>query len=366
MGAAITLELSRRGHKVTTFEKFPSFHDRGSSHGHSRMIRKAYFEGDFYVPLLERCYDLWQDLNERSGQQLFQKTGGLFIGTEDRQLVVQSLASAKRYDIEIELLEADEVARRFPALRLPTGYVAVYESGAGILDPEKTWNYMVNEALALGADIKFDCGVSTLNIEAGGVRVVSKEGEIFCEHLVLSAGPWNRKYISDNLGLDLDLVPSRRTLHWFAPENNSHFQPEVFPPNVWEERNGDIFYGFPLIEADEGVKYGFHTAPLGGVDPDNMNREVREDEIREIMDKLQKRIPSLGQGHLRSKCCLYTMTPDHHFAIGALPGHPSIILAGGFSGHGYKFTPVVGEIVADMVEDRSPIYDLSHFDPARL
>ncbi|HEV8225067.1 MAG TPA: N-methyl-L-tryptophan oxidase [Rubrobacteraceae bacterium] len=364
MGSAAAYQLAGRGQRVLGLERFSPAHDRGSSHGRSRIIRQAYFEGSEYVPLLLRAYELWEQLEEETGQRLMTLTGGLMIGREDGELVSGSVRSAEEHGLPYEMLDAAEIRRSFPAYAPAPGTVALYEEKAGFVRPEETVKAHLDQASSSGADLRFGEPVLSWEASGDGVRVETPKSTYEAGRLVISPGAWAPQVLAD---LDLPLEVIRQVMFWYEPKNGLEpFLPERFPIFIWEPEDGNMFYGFPAQDADRGVKAAFFRA--GGVptSPDTIDREVHEEEIGFLRSYLAEHVPELAGRCLDARACMYTNTPDEHFVISAHPEHPQVVIACGFSGHGYKFCSVVGEIVADLAIEGSTRHPIDLFSPARL
>jgi sarcosine oxidase len=364
MGSAAAYQLAGRGKRVLGLERFSPAHDRGSSHGRSRIIRQAYFEGTEYVPLLLRAYELWERLEEETGQELMTLTGGLLIGREDGDLVSGSIQSAEAHDLPYELLDAREIRRRFPAYAPDPETVALYEERAGFVRPEESVKAHLDRAASSGADLRFEEPVLSWEATEGGVRVETPKGSYEAERLVISPGAWAPQLLAE---LDLPLEVERQVMYWFEPTGGLYlFSPDLFPIFIWEPDDGNMFYGFPAQDDDRGVKVAFFRA--GGVTttPETIDREVHEEEIGFLRGYLAEHVPDLAGRCLDARACMYTNTPDEHFVISVHPEHPQVTIACGFSGHGYKFCGVVGEILADLATEGSTRHPIDLFSPARL
>ncbi len=362
MGSAAACHLSRRGRKVLGLEQFSPAHDLGSSHGKSRIIRQAYFEGGEYVPLVMRAYELWEELERESGTNLMETTGGLMIGAPDSDLVSGSRKSAEKHGLPYEMLDAGELERRHPSFAPPPDTVALFEERAGFLKPEATIEAHLGLAAKHGAELRFEEPVESWRASEGGVRVETDSGSYEAEKLVVAAGAWSGGMLR---GWQLPLRTERHAMHWFEPRGDSApFSPERFPIFIWEPEDGKTFYAVP--DAPGAVKAAFFWHDGEDCDPDTLNREVRDGEVSRIRDCLEKHAPDLAGRHIESAACMYTNTPDSHFVISAHPEHPNVSVAAGFSGHGYKFCSVVGEILADLATDGETRHPIGIFDPARF
>ena len=364
MGSATAYQLAGRGKRVLGLEKFHPAHDRGSSHGRSRIIRQAYFEDPAYVPLLLRAYELWERLERDTDQELMTLTGGLMIGRRESELVSGSVRSAEEHGLPYELLDADEIRERFPPFSPDPGTVALYEKKAGFVRPEETVRAHLDRADALGADLRFEEPILSWEALGNGVRVETPEGSYEAERLVITPGAWAPQVLGD---LDLPLEVERQVMYWFEPKNGREpFLPDRFPIYIWEPDDGNWFYGFPVQDDERGVKAAFYRA--GGVltTPETVDREVHDEEIDFLRAYLAEYLPDLASRCVDARACMYTNTPDLHFVISLHPELEQVAIACGFSGHGYKFCSVVGEILADLATEGSTRHPINLFSPARL
>jgi sarcosine oxidase len=364
MGSAAAWHLARRGHRVIGVEQFGPAHDRGSSHGASRMVRQAYYEDPRYVPLAVRAYHLWDELASLTGRTTLVSTGGLMIGPADGAVVTGTLGSAEAWGLPHEVLDATDVAERFPTLRLGSGDLAVFEPGAGLVDPEATVAAHLDLATATGATILFDTTVTGWELDRSGVVVRTTSGAVGADRLVVCAGPWTAKVLG---GLRVPLSVERQVQHWFAPSGDTgRFALGRHPVYLWEYEPGAEFYGFPMLGDGRGAKAAFYHRGRTA-DPDHLDRRVTEAEAGPLRDVLSDRIPDLAGRWVSGMACMYTMTPDRHFVVGAVDGTDGrVIVAAGFSGHGFKFVPAIGELLADLATELPPRSDCSLFDPDRF
>ena len=360
MGSAAAAAIARRGVDVLGIERFTPLHDRGSSHGDSRIVRMAYFEHPDYVPLLRRAYDGWAQLEQVSGRSLIRWTGALMVGRPESAVVAGTLMSVATWQLPHDVLDGVAMAARFPQFNLAGDEVAVHERNAGLVDPEAAIAALHNAALSDGAELRFESPVDGWEVGEDGVTVRVDGEDIGANHLVVTAGPWAAKL----LGAGVPLWPERTVTYHVEPAGDpAAFAPERFPAFVWELTPGDAIYG--LADVGRGPKVGFHHRRRP-TDPDHVERDVTSDEIAAMGAVLAERLPAL-QGRCVAKTCMYTMTPDEHFVIGHLPGSGGrVSVAAGFSGHGFKFTPVVGEILADLALDGGTDLPIDLFNPGRF
>jgi sarcosine oxidase len=365
MGSAAAYQLAGRSRRVLGLERYTPAHDRGSSHGQSRMIRQAYFEDPSYVPLLLRAYELWEQLERETGLDLMTLEGGLMIGSPESRIFAGSKATADEYDLPYEVFDAAELKRRYPVFE-PTGdAVALFEEKAGFVRPEAAVKAHLDRATAMGADLRFGEEILTWEPTASGVRVETASGAYEADRLVVTAGAWAPKLLAD-LGLPLEVT--RQILFWFDPIGGVEpFLPDRFPVYIWEPEDGNSFYSIPAHEGpDGGVKVAFFRADGTPADPDTVDREVHDHEVTFIRSYLERYVPALDGELLYARTCMYTNTPDEHFVISTHPEHPRVAIAAGFSGHGFKFCGVVGEILADLVTEGDTDHPIDLFSPSRL
>jgi len=346
VGSAALYHLARRGDRVLGIERFAPGHDRGSSHGDTRLIRFAYFEHPDYVPLLRRADELWSALAARRPERIRMRTGLLQVGPEGGRVISGVLASARDHAIAIEELGAREIPKRFPGLKVPSGMSGVYEHGAGFLRVEECVLAHVAEATGRGATIAAgECAVSW-RVENGIAIVRTDRGEFEAERLVITAGAWANDLLAT---LDIPLVVKRKPLFWCRTDNHDHHVDRGFPAFLYELDDA-IFYGFPALDA-RGVKLAEHSGGEIVADPlavDRSERAADRERVKQLATRCLKGLSNEITDHV---VCLYTMTPDEHFVVDRHPAHPQVVFAAGLSGHGFKFASVLGEALADLSLD---------------
>jgi sarcosine oxidase len=370
MGSAAAYALAARGQRVLGIERFTLAHPMGSSHGGTRIVRKAYFEKPDYVPLLARSYQLWDELSATFGTRLLTRCGALMIGSPDSAVVSGTLASARRWSLPHEVFDAAGLRVRYPQFALPEGQLAVYEADAGFVNPEVTVLANLELAADSGAELWFDTVVEQVEVRPDGVRLVAGDERLQAPRVVVATGAWAGRLA----GLDrYPIRAQRQTVHWLRPQAPvTDFSPEVFPVYLWSlpvapgAERVEV-YGFPHQPGDEGVKAAFYHDWLNpDVDPDTMQRTVSDSECQALRQALAPALPGLAGDCVTSQACLYPSTPDDDFVLGVHPGSSGrVVLALGFGGHGFKFVPVVGEIVADLVIDGATRHDIAFLSPER-
>jgi sarcosine oxidase len=366
MGSAAAYHLAARGRRVLGLDQFTPAHDRGSSHGQSRIIRQAYFEDPAYVPLVLRAYELWEQLERETGQHLLTITGGLMLGGAQSAVISGSLRSAQTYNLPYETLDADDIRRRFPPFAPDEDTVGLFERRAGIIRPEASVSAHLGRAQELGATLHWEEPVLLWEADPSGdhVHVTTARGNYAAERLVIAAGHWASNVLA---GLGLPLEVERQVQYWFDPSGGvDPFLPERFPIFIWEGAEGAAAYGFPAIDGSHGgVKVAFHHQ--GEITtPETIDREAHADEIERMRAYLRTHIPALDGALLKAATCMYTNTPDQHFVITKHPKYPQVAIAAGFSGHGYKFASVVGEILADLAINGTTQHPIDLFTPDRF
>jgi sarcosine oxidase len=359
-GSAALHRLATRGLRVVGIEQFTPGHDRGSSHGESRIIRLGYFEHPSYVPLVRAALPLWRALERDAGTPLLQVTGILEIGAPDGTLVAGTLRSAQTHGLRHEVLDAADVTRRFPAFRLPPHFLGVFQPDGGILAAEPAVEAQLALARAAGAEVRTNETVRAIEPTSAGVRVVTDRGTIAAGQAVIAAGPWIKQLLPD---LAVPIRVTRQAVGWFAPSDAALFARERCPVFMIENPDG-IFYGFPAGRRP-GIKFARHHSDEV-VDPSAAARPMDSADEAALRPALAAHVPTANGALLNAQTCRYTLTPDGDFILDRLPGAPAVIVASPCSGHGFKFAPVIGEIVADLVTEGATPHDISRFRLARF
>ncbi|HVU86894.1 MAG TPA: N-methyl-L-tryptophan oxidase [Pirellulales bacterium] len=362
IGSAALAMLARRGAKVLGLDQFPPAHDRGSSHGRTRIIRQAYFEHPDYVPLLLRSYELWRELSERTGERLFQETGFLQVGPADGVVVPGVLASAAEHGLSVERLAANEITRRWPGFAVAESAVGVYEPRGGVLAVEACVAAHLRDAQAAGAALKTDEPVVEFQPTTSGIVVRTARQEYSTQRLIVTAGPWAGRWLGD---LGTRLVVRRKPLFWFATNSNVYRAENGCPAFLYEMPEG-VFYGFPEVDPGE-IKMAEHSGGEPVDDPLAVDREWRAEDQARLESFIARALPDVSSTRTAHAVCMYTMSPDEHFIVDHHPRDERICFAAGLSGHGFKFAPVLGEVLADLAlagQTKLPIAFLSCRRPA--
>ncbi|CAN5541948.1 N-methyl-L-tryptophan oxidase [soil metagenome] len=361
MGSATAYQLAARGRRVLGLEAFGRAHQLGSSGGLTRIIRQAYYEHPVYVPLLRAAWDLWPRIAAESGQDLMLQTGGLYAGRRGSTVLEGSLRSAQSHDLQHELLDADEARRRFPALQLDDDMTALYEPLAGLLYPERCIGAHLDLAERHGAELHFDERVSGWH-GSTAIEVSTPRGHYTADRLVLAAGAWLQQLLPD---LQLPLSVERQPLFWFEPVGDPELlAPDRLPVYLVELDREHAFYGFPVLPG-QGAKVARHH---GGrpTDPDGVDREASDADEQEVRRFAERYLPAANGRRLDSRVCMYTNTPDFDFIVDFHPQDERVVLLSPCSGHGFKFSNVMGSIGADLVTEGSTAHEIGFMSLARF
>ncbi|HEX3869684.1 MAG TPA: N-methyl-L-tryptophan oxidase [Pirellulales bacterium] len=354
MGSAALWRLARRGLRVLGLEQFGPAHDRGSSHGQTRIIRQAYFEHPDYVPLLLRAYEVWHELAEGAKAKLFEFPGLLQIGRPEGEVIPGILRTAQLHGLAVEKLSPSEIARRFSAFRADDEMVGLFEARAGFLRVERCVSAMLDAATAQGAVAHFNETVQRWAVRGSNVEVETDRATYACDRLVVSAGAWAGRMLAD-VGLKLEVL--RKPQLWYRTTHDALRVENGCPAFLYETAEG-IFYGFPAIDSGDvkadalkadTVKVAEHTGGAIVADPSNVDRQVTSADRERIEAFTSKYLRGVSRQCTRSSVCMYTMTPDARFVIDLHPRWPQVAFVAGLSGHGFKFAPVLGEALADLV-----------------
>ncbi|MBO6524146.1 MAG: N-methyl-L-tryptophan oxidase [Balneolaceae bacterium] len=346
MGSSALYQLAKRGIKALGLEQFGIGHTKGSHSGQTRIVRKAYFEHPDYVPLLEEAYKGWDSIQRETGKQLFHKNGLVYFGEPGHKVMEGVEFSANTFNIRL----ARMINEQLKMFEIPSHFQALIEPEAGFAVAEETIRSFIGQAEKLGAEVQTRETVMGWRLKDNYVEVHTDKMEYHTEKLILTAGAYTNQLIH---GFSNQLTVTRQLIFWIKPEHPDQFAPERFP--CWvvaEPEYPGIFYGFPILSAEQGgnglLKIAHH-APGEFIHPKDLNKLNPEKEKEKLRSFLKKYLPEIGGDIVEVTACLYTYSPDEHFIIDFLPDTNSrVVLAAGFSGHGFKFVPVVGEILADL------------------
>ena len=358
MGSAAAYHLARRGVNVLGLDQFHPPHTCGSSHGETRVIREAYFEHPSYVPLVQRAYELWTELEQDASEDLYLKTGGLMIGAPESTVANGAIQSAREHQLEHEVLDSATIKQRFPGLNPSPEMIGILEPRAGLLYPEKCIAAHLKVAGILGANLRTNEKVLAWNAATDHVTIRTTAAEYSARELIVTAGAWLPELFPQ---FARTLTIERQVLLWFKAleaRNEPLFHHERFPIHLWEYEPDKMFYGFPDLGC--GVKVAFHHQGVTAT-PDSVDRNVTAGDIEKMRALLGEFLPHANGEFLRGTVCLYTNTPDGHFIIDKHPDSERVLVASPCSGHGFKFASAIGEVLADLVLDGKSTFDLSLF-----
>ena len=365
MGSASMYHLAKAGLNVLGLEQFNIVHQNGSYHGETRIIRFSYDEGRQYVDLALHARTLWQDLEQESRSHIFYPIGGLYIAEDGYSRFFDTpIQIAKDYGFDHEILDHQHINERFPAFNLKSGYKGFYEKDSGYLVPENAITAHVQMAQKHGADILDNTLVIDIKVQGDTIEVKTDKDIFSCAKLIVSAGAWMSTLLPT---LKEKITLSRNVICWFQPKHpekcNNRNMPIYTISDHLSQRKGAA-YGFP-IHCIPGIKFALHDENAATT-LETLDRTVTQKEIDDLYTHAKHYFDLEDVGAVHSSVCLYSMTPDKHFILGAHPEHENIFLAGGFSGHGFKFSSVVGEIMKDLITTKQCQFDLSSFAPRRF
>lgn len=362
-GSAAASALARRGLTVLGFDMDAPPHALGSSHGETRVIREVYGEHPAYVPIVQHAYRLWRRLEEEAGApgSLLRVIGGISIGRPESETLAGVELSSREHGLPYELLEAGEIRARWPQFNPSPEMAGAYDPNAGALFLEPCLRAMLDDAARRGARFRMREPVRKWHPDGEGIRVHTDAGEYSAGRIVFAAGAWNRRWLSK---LNLPLRVERQVLLWFQPLRPELFGPDRCPNHAWEWKPGSWLYCQP--DFGRGVKTAFHHDGEMHDDPESLDREVRPADEGNLRAAISDILPDMGGAVLRSAVCMYTDTPDEHFLLDVHPGHSNVVIVSACSGHGFKFSPAIGEIAADLAVGQKSPYDISMFGIGRL
>ncbi|KKK38200.1 methyltryptophan oxidase [Mesobacillus campisalis] len=360
MGMAAGYYLSKQGVKTLLVDSFNPPHTNGSHHGDTRIIRHAYGEGREYVPFALRAQELWYELEKRTHHKIFTKTGVLVFGPKNESAFVsETMEAAKLHSLTADLLEGDQINKRWPGVTVPEHYEAIFEPNSGVLFSENCIRAYRELAEANGAKVLPYTPVEDFEISQDLVKIQTPNGTFTANKLIVSMGAWNSKLLS-KLDIEIPLQPYRQVVGFFESDESKYSNDSGYPAFMVEVSNG-IYYGFPSFGGC-GLKIGYHSYGQQ-IDPDTIDREfgVYPEDENNLRLFLEKYMPGANGELKRGAVCMYTKTPDEHFVIDLHPKYSNVAIAAGFSGHGFKFSSVVGETLTQLVTTGQTEHDISIF-----
>jgi len=366
MGSSTCYQIAKQGHSVLGLEQFDIPHEIGSHTGQSRIIRKAYFEHPNYVPLLERAYENWQSLEQEISNQIYFKTGLLYFGPDNHMLIEGTQKSAIKYGIEVNELSQKDQLDKFPQFKIPESYTNLMEVDAGFITPERAILSFTKQALKYKAAIHTKEKTLEWSKKDGVIQVKTNKQTYKCKKLVLTTGAWTSKFSNVK-----NLEVTRQIMAWAQPKNLNMFKLNNFPCWTFSDpsKNG-IYYGFPSLPNSSfgeltGLKFAHHTKGTLS-DPDMVNRNVSKEEEKILVEAIKKFIPKGVETINSMKTCLYTYSPDEDFILDFYNNNKDIVIAAGFSGHGFKFASVIGEILSELVTKGKSIHPINFLNANRF
>lgn len=364
MGAAAAYHLSKAGQHVLLLEQFELNHHKGSSIDHSRIIRYSY-DHPAYIKLAKAAYPLWQELEEVSGEALYTRTGGIDFGSPQTSTLAETLSSLQTMNIPHEVLSAKDAQQRFPQFRFRDDWQVIYQPDSGFLSAERCVLTHIRMAQQNGAEVRANSPVTSVEVRQESVTIKTEYDRIEAGRLIITAGSW-AKSILEPLGLSLPLTPLRCQIAYFAPEEKASFEPDQFPVFIAHLKGEYPWmpYGIPS-HLESGVKIGLHGGQAVK-HPSEVNYVPDDEPVEQIRVFARNHIPQADAPLKLTRICLYTMTPDEHFIIDKHPAYPHVIFAAGFSGHGFKFSAVVGSIVRDLALTGHTSHDIDLFKASRF
>ncbi|MEO5583144.1 MAG: N-methyl-L-tryptophan oxidase [Saprospiraceae bacterium] len=355
MGVSACFYLAQRGFKVLGIEQFDIPNDHASHSGYTRIIRKAYYEHPDYVPLLIRSYQLWKELEYNSGKKLYHETGILYLGEESSPVLHGCLESSRLYQIPVESWSRTKIKEKFPQFQYPENWISLWEPEAGYLQVNESIQCFYKAALQLGAIVQTNEKVEAWKQSENGIEVKTDKDLYFADKIIFTSGAWTQDHLPDH---KMPLKVTRQMLVWLDMQNSSYYSSPQFPCWFIHDPEKGMYYGFPDValksqEEPPGIKIGLHERGEI-ITPSTIERSIRIEEEGIVDWFIEHYLPQAKGKKRNFKTCMYTNTPDENFILDYLPDtNQQVVLACGFSGHGFKFAPVIGELLAQMVNNES-------------
>lgn len=360
MGSMAAWQLSKSGYSVIGFEQFGIGNDRTAAGGESRLFRTAYMEGKEYVPLLLESKKLWRELESETGRSLLTLNGGLTIGDPNTDVMKSLLKSIDDFDLKHEILQGKHAEDRYPQHRLFPEDIMVLDKNAGFIRPELAVVSAVERAEELGANIKRYTTVQDVLPDKDGVTIVANHKEYRVGKVLITTGAWSGKLFPL---LKEHLAARRLVLTWFAPKNVEEFQPNKFPVFA-RLHKGYRLTGVPTLDGTM-VKASNTKDPDFVMEPENLNRDVEQEELQGVGNAVEKMLPGLVPDPVRASVYMDAYTKDNHSMVGSLPGMHNTFIISGFSGHGFKMSPAIGKVATDLIAERKTNLPIEHLKPIR-
>ncbi|KAL7399989.1 hypothetical protein ABVT39_004952 [Epinephelus coioides] len=358
-GSFTAYQLAKKNQRTLLLEQFVLPHTRGSSHGQTRIIRKAY-EQDFYTHMMEECYELWTQLEREAGVKLYRQTGLLLMGPERSQSYQMVKNTLQRNKVPMMILTSDNFSQHIPHVILTEGDEAVVDITAGVLYADRALKAVQGQFQKLGGVIRDKEKV--MDIKPGPVVTVSTSNGVYrAKRVVITAGPWANQLLA-HTGLQLPLeVVKINVCYWKEKVPGSYNVKQRFPCFVTTEGKEakEHIYGLPSNEYPGLMKICYHMG--SETDPDQRDKQTDRSDIDILQRYIARCFPGLVPEPAVVETCLYTLTPDRHFVLDCHPTYSNIVFGAGFSGHGFKFGPIIGKLLCELTLGEVPSYDLSPF-----
>ena len=371
MGSACAYQAAKRGADVLGVDQYAPPHEMGSTLGDSRITRLALGEGGHFCGFVKRSHEIWPEIEREAGEELFTANGGLIIsspltGGAEGSFFRQTIAAADQHKISYEKLDAAEIRRRYPQFKIDNDAFAYFEPTAGFVRPEACIRSQIALARKYGAEIRKNEAVGRIEASSGRVRVFTADGEYEARKLVVAAGAWLPQFLPQPYAALFKVY--RQIQYWFEVKGDAAaFRPDRFPIFIWDVgTQTQRFYGFPILgDASAGLKVATEQYDVTTT-PETVSREVGQSDKDAMYAMASARIPDLGPTCLRAKTCLYTETPDHGFVIDEHPELDHVIVASPCSGHGFKHSAGIGELLAQAALEGAPLPDPEKFGFGRF
>lgn len=361
MGSMAMWQLARKGVSVLGFEQYGTGHDRAAAGGETRLFRTVYFEGNEYVPILKEAKNMWSQLEQESGNTLLTLNGGVMIGNPEFVEMQNAIKSIEKFDLEHEIFTPEQAQEKYPQHRLTSDEIMIYDKNAGVIRPELSVVSAVQRAEALGARILRYTKIEKIIPDRGGVTIVANDREYRVSKVLITAGPWAGYLLPQ---LKDSLIVKRVVLSWYAPKDMNQFTIEKFP--VFAHLGKDFkLTGTPTVDGSM-VKASNNPSFKVVGDPSTLEKEVSLEEVRTASQFIQEKIPGLVPHPVRATAYMDACTPDGHPIVGEVPEIENTVFMCGFSGHGFKMSPVMGKIAADLLVEGKTSYPIDHLSPKRL